>query len=94
METLFAMLLTAPVQVGVAMLLTWGIGPGVCVRLASLCYLRSDARRRGIVRALYRRSLLEQPVWAIQQLERGVAEGLPNRFRRRKASRGAGRDET
>lgn len=57
----------------------WGLLPGILLRIASLCYPRSDRRRIGLVQELHAKPLLMQPIWALQQAEVAIVEGL---FRR------------
>ena len=76
MNDIAALILALPPTTLVVVLVVWGIGPGVVTRIASVCYRRNDPRRKAIVRGVYRRSWWVQPLWAVQQLERGVIDGL------------------
>ncbi|MWB99035.1 hypothetical protein [Agromyces seonyuensis] len=61
-------------------ILVWGFAPGVVVRLASLGFRRDDPRRKEMIAELYVVARWEQPIWAAQQLERSLTEGLFGRL--------------
>lgn len=79
------------VGMGAALLLVWGIAPGWIVRLASLAFRKGDARRNEMIAELYAVPHLRQPVWALQQCERALSEGLAPRLWRLGYRRLAGR---
>ena len=72
-----------PTQDVVIALLLWGVFPALVTRLAAACYAAPDRRRLKLMRSLYLRPLIEQPFWAVQQLERAVVQALfPHVLRR------------
>ncbi|GAB3444264.1 hypothetical protein [Actinophytocola sediminis] len=92
---------SAGIQVPVAALifgLTFGLAPGLLLRVIVLLYPKGDPRRTELFAELYddegKRAYLERVVWVFEQLELALREGLRLRValtrtarRRRRADR-------
>lgn len=61
-------------------IIIWGVAPGLVVRVASLGFAKDDPRRKEMIAELYAVPRWEQPLWAAQQVERGLTEGLGGRL--------------
>ncbi len=78
--------------------LTFGLAPGLLLRVIVLLYPKDNPRRTELLAELYtekgKRAYLDRVVWVFQQLELALCEGLPQRAavvrrarRRRRADR-------
>lgn len=76
-----------PLPIALGIIVAWAVSPGPIARLAILCYPRGDGNRYRILRGIYRQRNLVQPFWALQQLERGVFDGIARRYRTRNTKR-------
>jgi hypothetical protein len=62
-------------------LLVFGVAPGLVLRLIVLLYPKSHPRRKELVAELYVVPRWERPLFVAEQLEVGLTEGVPARFR-------------
>lgn len=73
----------------------FGLAPSVLVRVLSWTFPAGDSRRAEMIGELHAVPTWERPIWAAQQLEVAVFEGVPARLRwlvdaeRRRAARAA-----
>lgn len=58
----------------------YGFFPGLAARLISLCFRKSDPRRKELIAEVYAVPRWERPIWVAEQLERAISEGLWERI--------------
>lgn len=68
-------------QTLLAVLLVFGVAPGVVLRLIVLLYPKGHPRRNELVAELYVVPRWERPLFVAEQLEVGLTEALPLRVR-------------
>lgn len=64
---------------GLLALLLFGLVPAFVVRLVALCFPESDERRAEMIAEFRAVPRLDQPFWALQQVERIFFEAIPAR---------------
>lgn len=72
-------------------LLVFGTAPGLVLRLVVLAYPKDHPRRQELIAELYSVPRSERPVWVAEKVEVACCEGLPLRWRERRANRRANR---
>jgi DNA-binding transcriptional MerR regulator len=70
----------------VLVLAVFGLFPGFVLRAIVRVYPRDHERRRELIAELYGVEFQNRPLWVVQQIETAVCEGIPARWRQRRAT--------